>query len=141
MQALVEEIVPDIAALGISPELLQAIRMTKEELERLLAIHATPELIQDARKELARLLVHRLSAMAPKALHMLDEAVEKGSLRAIENVLDRSGYPRVSRSNVFALTANVDLGRTDDFAQYVEAAGGDLDVVEAALSQLKADAE
>ena len=135
-----EEIAPDIAWTGPSDELAAAIGVLSHELDQLLTEHATIEMIEVARGELARHLLYKLDLMVPEAMNQLKQAVGKGNMRAIENVLDRGGFPRTTRSDINQrnLNLNADLG--PGFSKYVEDAGGDLGVVEDALAQMKADA-
>lgn len=128
----------DIAAVGASAELAKAIGVAEHELTRLLGTVATRDLVERARAELAYLLAHRVFLMVPKSFDKLDEKVDDGNIRAIENVLDRAGFPRATRSNVSIRHPDTDAGA--DFGKYVEQAGGDLDQVEKGLEQMKADA-
>jgi hypothetical protein len=132
------EVAPDIAVHGPSKELAEYIGIAEKELDLLLGQAASRELVEASRAELAWLLAHRLFLTVPKAMAKLDEAVDKGSIRAIENVLDRAGFPRATRSDV--RTGSLDSRSRVDFSQYIEQAGGNLDQVEKGLEQMKADA-
>ena len=132
------EIAGDIAAVGPSAELAKAIGIAETELNRLLGTTAARDLVDRARAELAYLLAHRVFLMVPKSFDKLEDKVNQGSIRAIENVLDRAGFPRATRSDVSIRRPDADRGA--DFGKYVEQAGGDLEQVEKGLGQMKRDA-
>ena len=134
------EIAPDIAWEGPSDELAAAIGVLSHELDQLLTEHATIEMVEAARGELARYLLYKLDLIVPNAMDELKKAVGKGNMRAIENVLDRGGFPRTTRSDINQRSLNLNANVGPGFSKYVEDAGGDLGVVEDALAQMKTDA-
>ena len=140
LQRKLEEVAPDIAWTGPSDELAAAIGILSSQLDQLLTEHATIEMIEAARGELARYLLYKLDLMVPDAMEELKKAVGKGNMRAIENVLDRGGFPRTTRSDINQRNLNVNANVGPGFGKYIEDAGGNFDVVEDALAQMKADA-
>tara|TARA_Y100000310_G_scaffold291990_1_gene320372 strand:+ start:8485 stop:8937 length:453 start_codon:yes stop_codon:yes gene_type:complete len=131
---------PSLAVLGATEELAERIGVTQGELEKALSQDHTAPIVETLRRELAHLIADKLLVMAPVALERLEDAVMEGDIRAIENVLDRSGFPRSTRQEVRSLSARVNI-QARDFSKYVEEAGGDLDVVEAALSVMKEEVD
>jgi len=130
------EVLPELAIKGATDDLAERLSLTKRELEQFIAQDAPKEVLQAVRRELGQLLADKLLAMSPLALEKLQEAVELGNIRAIENVLDRSGQARVSRRDI-------NLGVTQvqqvNFSAYIEQAQGDYDMIEQALSDMKSE--
>jgi len=134
------EIAPAIAATGPSEELAQRVEMKRWELERFIAQEGPREVIEGLRRELVSLLADKLLLLSPEALKQLEKAVGEGARWAIENILDRSGFPRSSRTDIRALVGKVDLTAPVDFGKYLQQADGDFDEVEAGLERMKKEA-